>query len=289
MTFRALILVFTFVLAGCANKDKIPYNEQWSKAKNLSNAAGLSYKIFDQQLPESAYTEEGNLQDYKLNHMSHPAHGSASGMAGLSADPHGPFEKFYWGWTIPGISHHREHKLFAWMPQKMAETAVTAQSTMESMLSRASLAILDEMGFKYEPAKTAYEHAGVPFKQWYLGQEGNHCSLEQKNCILSLYLPEPMGPERAPSFSFYSVASESAWLFSASSEEAYPRLVISEGGGRESISENIFYQKLSARLPGWVYFYMAPNEVGIGDDNRTVAYPYLLEKGRPLLYVRPVK
>ena len=289
MKFRALILILVTALAGCANKDKIPYNEQWSKAKNLTNAAGISQKIFDQQLPASAYTQEGSLLDYKLDNISHPAYGSASGVAGVNINPYGPFEKFYWGWTIPGVSHHREHRMFAWMPKKMAFSTANAQSVMETMLTRASLAILDEMGYQHEPAKTVYEHEGIPFKQWYIGQEGNHCGLKKKNCVLSLYMPEPQNKERAPSFSFYSIASETTWFFSAEDEGKYPRLILAEGEGRESISENVFYQKLSARLPGWVYFYMAPNEVGVGEDNRTVAYPYLLEKGRPLLFVRPVK
>ena len=289
MKFRALILILITALAGCASKDNIPYNEQWSKAKNLTNAAGISQKIFDQQLPASAYTQEGNLLDYKLDNISHPAYGSASGVAGLSVNPYGPFEKFYWGWTIPGVSHHREHRMFAWMPEKMAFSTANAQSVMETMLTRASLAILDEMGYRHEPAKTVYEHEGIPFRQWYIGQEGNHCGLKKKNCVLSLYVPEPQTLERAPSFSFYSIASEQTWIFSAEDESKYPRLILAEGEGRESISENVFYQKLSARLPGWVYFYMAPNEVGVGEDNRTVAYPYLLEKGRPLLFVRPVK
>lgn len=289
MLFRTLILILVTVLAGCASKDKIPYNEQWSKAKNLTNAAGINQKIYDQQLPAPAYTQEGKLLDYKLDNISHPAYGSASGVVGLSVNPYGPFEKFYWGWTIPGVSHHREHRMFAWMPEKMAFSTTNAQSVMETMLTRASLAILDEMGYQHELAKTTYEHEGIPFRQWYIGQEGNHCVPKKKNCVLSLYVPEPEAVERAPSFSFYSIASEQTWFFSAEDEGRYPRLVLAEGEGRESISENVFYQKLSARLPGWVYFYMAPNEVGVGENNRTVAYPYLLEKGKPLLFVRPVK
>ena len=288
MIFRTLILTLVTVLSGCASKDKIPYNEEWSKAKNLSNAAGITRKIYDQQLPEPAYTREGKILDYRLNNISHPAYGSASGVVGLSVNPYGPFEKFYWGWTIPGVSHHREHRMFAWMPKKMASDATHARSTMEAMLSRASLVILDEMGYQYEPSRTTYVHEGIAFKQWYVGQEGNHCNLKKKNCVLSLYVPEPSGLEQAPSFSFYSVASEPVWFFSAEDENRYPRLILAEGEGRKSISENVFYQKLSARLPGWVYFYMAPSEVGVGSENRTVAYPYLLEKGIPLLFIRPV-
>ena len=288
MIFRTLTLILVTALAGCASKDEIPYNEQWSKAKNLTNATGMSQKIYDQQLPPPAYTGEGVLLDYKLDNISHPAYGRASGIVGLSVNPYGPYKKFYWGWTIPGISHHREHKIFAWMPKKMASSKANAQSVMTTMLIRSSLAILDEMGYQHEPANTMYEHEGIPFRQWYIGQKGNHCGLKKMNCVLSLYIPEPDDLERAPSFSFYSIANEQTWFFSAEDEDKYPRLVLAEAEGRESISENVFYQKLSARLPGWVYFYMAPNEVGIGMDNRTVAYPYLLEKGKPLLFVRPV-
>ena len=287
MIFRTLLLIMITTLAGCASKDKILYNDEWSKAKNLANAAGMTHKIYDQQLPSPAYTQDGQLLDYKLNSISHPAYGNASGVTGLGRNPQGPFEKLYWGWTIPGVSHHREHRMFAWMPENMASSAADAKTIMETMLRRASLAILDEMGYSHAPAKTVYEHKGIPFNQWYIGQKGNHCTLKKRNCVLSLYIPEPYDLEEAPGFSFYSVASESVWFFSAE-DDTYPRLILAEGEGRESISENVFYQKLSARLPGWVYFYMAPNEVGVGEENRTVAYPYLLEKGIPLLFVRPV-
>ena len=289
MEFRILVIIFSLLLTACASKSNVPYNESWSKAKNLAHAAGLDNKIYDQQLPASAYNKKGKLLDYKLGNVTHPAYGSSSGVTGVSVQPYGPFENFYWGWTIPGASHHNEHKLFAWMPKEMAANEVIAKENMEKLLSRASLAILKEMGFQYEPAKTLSEHKGITFQQWYLGRDDGNCSLPKKNCVLSIYIPPPSGEAGAPSFSFYSIASEPSWAFEAADDEMYPRLALAEGTGKESISENVFYQKLSARLPGWIYFYMAPNEVGTGNNNQTIAYPYVLEKGRPLLFIRPVK
>lgn len=289
MDTRIFFLIITALLTGCISPQKSFYNDQWSKAKNLTHAAGLDQQIYDQQLPASAYNEEGQLLDYKLGNVSHPAYGSASGVVGVSVLPSGPFESFYWGWTIPGISHHKEHRLFGWMPKDMASNTSNARASMEIMLSRASLAILKEMGYRHEEAPNAYQHEGIQFKQWFLGQEGGHCSIKRKNCVLSLYIPDPYGLGEAPSFSFYSIASEPAWFFAADDDSTYPRLVIAEGEGRKSIEQSVFYQKLSARLPGWVYFYMPPNEIGTGENNRTVAYPYVLEKGKPLLFIRPNK
>ena len=289
MEFRILVIIFSLFLTACASKQGVPYNESWSKAKNLTYAAGLDHQIYDQQLPASAYNKEGKLLDYKLGNVTHPAYGSSSGVAGVNIQPYGPFENFYWGWTIPGASHHNEHKLFAWMPKEMAEDEVAAKDTMEKLLSRASLTILTEMGFEHEMAKTRFEQGGIAFQQWYLGREDGNCSLGKKNCVLSIYIPPPAGEVSAPSFSFFSVASEPSWSFQAADDEMYPRLALAEGSGKESISENVFYQKLSARLPGWVYFYMAPNEVGTGNNNQTISYPYVLEKGRPLLFLRPIK
>ncbi len=289
MEFRILIIIAALFLSGCATRNETSYNEQWSKAKNLTHSAGLDSQIYDQQLPASAYNKEGKLLDYKLGNISHPAYGNASGIVGVNVQPYGAFEHLYWGWAIPGASHHKEHRLFAWMPEQMAENIKAARETMEAMLSRAALAILEEMHYKHKPVKTPFEYEGQSFRQWYLGSEGEHCSLEKMNCVLSLYIPEPREDFEAPSFSFYSIASEPSWFFHANDEKRYPRLVLSEGDGMKSIRENVFYQKLSARLPGWVYIYLAPNEVGTGDENKTVAYPYLLEKGQPLLFVRPLK
>lgn len=289
MVLRIVTVAFSLLLTACALKSGAPYNDKWSKAKNLTHAAGLDRKIYDQQLPASAYNKEGKLLDYKLGNVSHPAYGSASGTTGVNILPYGPFEDFYRGWTIPGASHHNEHRLFAWMPKEMADSEASAQYKMEKLLARASLTILEEMGYRHKPAKTRFKHAGVAFQQWYIGRPDGNCSLTKRNCLLSIYTPEPVGKAYAPSFSFYSVASEPVWFFEGGSDSRYPRVILAEGTGKESISENIFYQKLSARLPGWIYFYMAPNEVGIGENNQTIAYPYMLEKGKPLLFVRPVK
>ena len=259
MESRILMVVACLILTACAGRTDIPYNESWSKAKNLTHASGLDSQIYDQQLPASAYSEDKKLFDYKLANIHHPAYGSSSGVAGVNVLPYGPFENFYWGWTIPGASHHNEHRIFAWMPKAMADDEQAAQETLEKLLSRASHAILDEMGFKYTPTKIKFKHEGVAFQQWYLGQEDGDCSLTAMNCVLSLYIPPAMGRTKAPGFSFYSVASEVVWFFDAEDDGQYPRLVLAESGGRKSIRANVFYQKLSARLPGWVYFYMAPS------------------------------
>ena len=301
MGFRILIIPATLFMTGCAWLSGDTYNDDWSKAKNLTYAAGLDKQIYDQQLPPSAYNKEGELQNHDLSNVKHPADGRST----ADAEPYGVFENFYWGWTTPGVSHYNEQRIFAWMPKDMAENELAARDAMERLLTRSSLAILDEMGYKHKPASTLFVHEDIPFKQWYLGKEGNSCSLDKMNCVLSLYVPEPIDDMDSPSFSFYSNANEPSWFFSASGaptghkkwlasfakmgEEKYPRLILVENDGKESIPEHRFYQKLSARLPGWVYFYMPPNEVGTGDDNRTIAYPYLLEKGKPLLFVNPHK
>ncbi len=292
MKRRLFTMLISLMLAACTSNPKQPssqFQDDWSKARNITHAAGLDRQIYDQQLSGPAYNEKGALLDYKLAHINHSAYGSSSGVAGVNVRPYGPYENLYLGWTIPGASHLSEHRLFAWMPKELAENATDAQDMLESMLTKASLDILRDMGFLIRKTQETFEHEGIYFKQWYLGLPGESCSLKKKNCILSLYIPLPSAEVNAPGFVFYNVASEPAWLFDARDNTKYARLVLAEGEGKKSISESVFYQKLSARLPGWVYFYMAPNKVGTGDNNKTVPYPYVLEKGRPLLFVRPIK
>ncbi len=283
-----ILVAITVLLSGCVSKS-IKYNDQWSKAKNLTTSAGMSRQIHDQQLPAMAYNKEGKLLDYKLGGITHPAYGSSSGVAGVTVAPYGAFENFYWGWSVPGASHRRNHRIFAWMPENKAKDAMHARQVFETMVMKSSLTIIQEMQYKIQPVKTPYSHLGISFRQWYLEREDSECSFKQMNCMLSIYVPEPMGPVITPAFSFYATAGQNAWLFHIADEFRYPRVAISQGDGLETIEENVFYQKLSARLPGWAYLYLAPNEVGIGEDNRTIGYPYVLEKGKPLLFVRPVK
>ena len=289
MMIRQLLVVATILLAGCAFKFQNPksdYNDSWSKAKNIVHTAGMRYQIHDQQLPAGAY-KSGKLQDHKLGNISHPAYGSASGVVGVNVQPYGAFERFYWGWSVPGASHYSDHRLFAWMPDEMAQDEQKAREMLETMLGRASIAILEEMGYKSQPVKKPYELQGLKFKQWYLEQPDGTCRFARLNCVLSLYIPIPMPVNQAPYFSYYSVAGQPSWFFAAEDNNIFPRLSITQGGGMKSISENVFYQKLGARLPGWIYFYLAPDEVGTGNNNQTIAYPYVLEKGKPLLFIRP--
>ena len=288
MRYNFLLIAATLLLSGCISK-AVKYNDQWSKAKNLTHTAGMTRQMPDQQLPATAYSKAGQLLDYELGSISHPAYGGASGVTGLHIAPYGAFETFYWGWGMPGASHRRDHRLFAWMPENKAADKEQARQMMENMMTKAATDILAEMQYKLQLVKKPYIHLGIPFKQWYIEGGDQRCTFKAMNCILSLYIPEPVGPVITPAFSFYATAGQNAWLFHLADEYRYPRIAISQGDGLRSVPENVFYQKLSARLPGWVYLYLAPDEVGVGEDNRTISYPYVLEKGKPLLFIRPVK
>ena len=288
MKHHYLLVAMSVLLSGCVSK-AVTYNEQWSKAKNLTNTAGLTRQMHDQQLPGTAYDKEGKLLDYKLGSISHPAYGGASGVTGINIAPYGAFETFYWGWGVPGASHRRNHRFFAWMPETKASDAEDARQIMEDMVTKTAISILKEMHYKLQLAKKPYIHLGIPFKQWYLEGSDMQCTFKDMNCILSLYIPEPVGPVITPAFSFYATAGQNAWLFDLADEYRYPRVAITQGDGLKSVAENVFYQKLSARLPGWAYLYLAPDQVGVGENNKTISYPYVLEKGKPLLFLRPVK
>ena len=289
MGFRLMTLLTPILLAGCIAGFNKPYENQWSKAKNLATAAGMGAKLYDQELPDTAYDKDGNLLDHQLNSIYHPAYGSIDGLTAVIINPYGPFENFYWGWTIPGVSHHSQHRLFAWMPLQMATDSQNARVIMENMMARASLDILADLNYQTREVENPFIHQGLQFKQWYLEHPENNCSLEEMNCVLSLYIPEPQGPYKAPRFAYHNIAAEKSWFFSAGNDSVFPRLILAEGDGTKGVSANQFYQKLSVRMPGWAYFYIAPNEAGIGEDNRTVPYPYVLEKGKPLLFIRPIK
>lgn len=282
------ILLASALVTGCVSKST-QYNSQWSKARNLTASAGMNRQMHDQQLPATAYSKEGQLLDYKLGSITHPAYGSASGVSGVAIAPYGAFKRFYWGWSIPGASHRNTHRLFAWMPKNKAPDAQAARQSFETLLTRAATAVLEDMQYQLQPVKTPYTHLGVPFRQWYLERAGSLCSFEQMNCVLSIYIPEPAGPVITPAFAFYATAGQKAWLFHLADEARYPRVTLSQGDGLKTMEEHVFYQKLSARLPGWAYLYMAPNQVAVGENNRTIDYPYILEKGKPLLFIRPVK
>ena len=51
MIIRYLLVVATFMMTGCAFNTSSPYNDEWSKAKNMVHSAGMSLQVHDQQLP----------------------------------------------------------------------------------------------------------------------------------------------------------------------------------------------------------------------------------------------
>ena len=287
MKFYLLPLTALLVVSCGVFHSYAPYNENWSKAKNIVHSAGMNQQVFDQQLPTGAYNKDGTLKSDKLNKIAHPAYGSASGIQGVTVQPYGAFERFYWGWSVPGVSHYDENRVFAWMPADMANSEAEAREKMELMLGRASLAILEEMGFRHQVVQKPFQLGAHTFQQWYLDHPERACRFARLNCMLSLYVPTPEHVHRAPKFAYYSIAGEPAWFFASEDTDDFPRLTLAQSGGLESMRESVFFQKLSARLPGWVYFYLAPDEVGTGENNTTIAYPYVLEKGKPLLFIRP--
>lgn len=281
-------------LTGCAPMKVGSLDERWSKARNLTMAAGMGDELTDHRLAEEAYDSDGNLLDYQLDRLALPAYGSSSGVAGLKVMPHGPFQNFYSGWALPGNNHLQEHHFFAWMPltelNKPVDTGpeTTPRERLEALIIEHSMASLRDMSYKARPFSARHQLNGIDVRQWYLSDEDSGCDVSAQNCVLTVYVPPHIKEMVAPAYTHHTIAGKEALLFSAhGDDEAFPRIIITQAGGIRTISEHVFYQKLSARMPGWFYLYLAPDEVGIADNNKTIGYPYVLEKGRPLLFVSP--
>ena len=281
-------------LTGCVSMKTGTLNEHWSKARNLTVAAGMGEELIDHRLAEEAYDRHGKLLDHQLDRLALPAYGASSGVSGLKILPHGPFQNFYSGWAMPGNNHLHEHHFFAWMPLKELNKPVdtgpetTPRDRLEAMIIEHSMAVLRDMSYKARPFSVMHSINGIDVRQWYLSDEDSGCDISAQNCVLTVYVPPHIKEMAAPAYTHHTIAGKEALLFSANGDdEAFPRIIITQAGGIRTISEHVFYQKLSARMPGWFYLYLAPDEVGIADNNKTIGYPYVLEKGRPLLFVSP--
>jgi hypothetical protein len=92
-------------------------------------------------------------------------------------------------------------------------------------------------------------------------------------------------PRTGTAPNFVSGVQGTAYAFTSGHETQYNYVIVSNGATSHAPQQAI-YAAISKQLPAWAYLYLAPKSVNLENGDK-VAFPYLLEQGKPELFVYP--
>jgi hypothetical protein len=94
-----------------------------------------------------------------------------------------------------------------------------------------------------------------------------------------------IAPRTGTAPNFVSGAQGAAYAFTSGHETQYNYVNVGNGAASHAPQQAI-YAAISKQLPAWAYLYLAPKAVKLENGDK-VAFPYLLEQGKPELFVYP--
>ena len=291
-------LALAALLAGCASSTPKPYvhNPKYSEALNLAEAAGI-YGLDD--IPaDKAYR----------------ARGSGTGLAGAAAvgvlDAGNPLPGFsalgggvmgFLSMAIPpppgpGASS----QIVAFIPKSIApdmDTAVRVQSEHLKAAFRAAmedLPLLDP--FRYGEIEIKDPEANYGFLTVTLRVFGGYCDRGGLSCGFQAHVPTGGNSATAASKSRIRDGFAPQKLGGTPARRFVSGAGLSNGDGKGGdwedplLPEFEFYQKVSERLPPWMYLYIAPGNTSYRKEDGTYAWlpaPAILHQGRILPFIKP--
>jgi len=267
------------ILSACASTP-VTFNPSESQAMNIARAGGIDFKLKDIEVPKD--TVNGIVES--------SGYGFAMAASGYNAPIPG-FSRMemagmnFASWAFSPKAQSSRNSLFAWMPKEYVGSGEEPVDKLADLILTATGQVVEELG--YDAAKSiangGKNKSGLAvYFRVKDKPEDERCknSPTRSTCWISFGLREPRSISRTPDF----VGSTSeAYFFNPSSgvysSYKFPR-------NNTGINELEFLQKLSAKLPEWVYFYAAPNKLYFGPD-QVMKVPVIINKGNILYFVTP--
>lgn len=188
--------------------------------------------------------------------------------------------------------------IFGWMPASMA---VSREQAHEKIVSHVKLSITTALGeskLDYteietsEPTLIAYhissEALGCPASpkpDWYGKHMWNVKWLRPDACIVRASVHRPRF-ENTPDPRVTNHLEQKSYHLNAAYKKGFNTLqVISPKDS--GLKENLLYTKISENLPEWMYVYLAPNTVSLGEGEKKIGFPYVLNQGEAHFFIYP--
>ena len=101
-------------------------------------------------------------------------------------------------------------------------------------------------------------------------------------CSIKVRIVEP-NRDKVPTF--ITGSQRDAYAFTSGHDSEFNYINVMNGAASHA-PEQAVYSKISEKLPAWVFLYLAPQQVKMNNSDKIV-FPYLLEQGKPELFVSP--
>lgn len=271
-------------LSGCAiTKDQYEapsYKNNHSRAYNIAEAGGLITGIADTKVPRDNLER---MTDTK-------AFGAAYVMSGYISPRMGSFSNWQGGalnaanWAFGPKQHGARNSLIAWMPATEAVSELDAQTKLLSHVKIAVESALADLGATFEVTL----NKGGQFSYIYHSKEWGcptwlNGGRELSNmCQIDIKVVEP---RRGTAPGFITGVQGAGYSFTSGDGTEFNYLNVINGATSHA-PEQAVYSKISEKLPAWAFLYLAPKKVKMGNGEK-IQFPYLLEQGKPELFVFP--
>lgn len=269
-------------LSGCASTssyEPTAYKTNHSRAYNIAEAGGLVTGIQDASVPRDKLER---LTDTKTFGAAYVLSGYMSPQLGMTDWQGGVVNLVNW---VSGPKQHgARNSLIAWMPANEAVSPADAQGKLLSHVKVSIESALTDLGADFT---LLYDQDGELTYQFYKSEWDcptwvNGKSKVSDMCSVKVKITEPR-TGTAPSF--VSGAQGAAYAFTSGHETQYNYVNVGNGAASHAPQQAI-YAAISKQLPAWAYLYLAPKAVKLENGDK-VAFPYLLEQGKPELFVYP--
>ena len=269
-------------LSGCASTssyEPTAYKTNHSRAYNIAEAGGLVTGIQDASVPLDKLER---LTDTKTFGAAYVLSGYTSPQLGMTNWQGGLVNLV--NWVIGPKQHGARNSLIAWVPAKEAVSPADAQGKLLSHVKVSIESALTGLGADFT---LLYDQDGELTYHFYKSEWDcstwvNGKSKVSDMCSVKVKIIEPR-TGTAPNF--VSGAQGAAYAFTSGHETQYNYVNVSNGAASHAPQQTI-YAAISKQLPAWAYLYLAPNSVKLENGDK-VAFPYLLEQGKPELFVYP--
>ena len=285
MNKKFAILLFALVnITGCASDPVKPTNDSY--ALTVVKAANMYRKLKDTPLPQNTVSSL-NSTLFNVSSLTSGYSNPLPGMSGGAMVGVGLFS------MLANDEPEARNSVIAFIPAELAAGGKNPNEVMFTLFKAAFIAAANESGFEtkdadlnFKPKDGSWLSKDFGFFSLSNSPNQNGCTKQSKPCLASM----PFGPV---------VPVKSEWqrnlmaqigvdgdvlLFDPVDSVKYTHFDVMDNM-RDDFNELAFVQKLSSHLPGWIYFYIAPNrsKVGGGEKNKV---PLVINNGQLHFFVK---